>query len=131
MEAIVERLDRIERAVAELRGIASVNHELALRNVALTAAGAPAPVSAPAPLPFVATVTGTDRGGERVVAVRVADDTAALIANKCTYEMRDELKRAGAVWAADAPQRWVVPRAAWDERAGAWASAFHVAFAVT
>ncbi len=129
MEDIVERLDRIERAVAELRGIASVNHELALRNVALTSAPASA---APLPFPFVATGPGgAGAGAERVIAVRVADDTAALIANKCTFEMRDELKRAGAVWAADAPQRWVVPRAAWEERAGAWASAFHVAFSVT
>jgi hypothetical protein len=129
MDDVVARLERIERAVAELRGIASVNHELALRNVALTAAagaGAPAGERAPASAPAPSAHTG-----ERVVAVRVADDAAALIGNRFTFEMRDELKRAGAVWAADAPARWVVPRAAWDERAGAWASTFNVTFAAS
>jgi hypothetical protein len=115
------RLERLERAVDELRATASVNGELARRNVALSLAaggGARAP-SAPA---------AHTASGERSVTVRVGDDSVAVLGNRCTYEMRDDLKRAGAQWASDAPARWVLPRAAWDQFAAQWADAFGVTF---
>ena len=51
-----------------------------------------------------------------------------MIANACTFEMRAELKRARASWQADAPPRWCVPRAAWDESCEAWRTQFGLAY---
>jgi len=64
------------------------------------------------------------------VNVRLADDAVALIANSATYEMRDDLKRAGARWSSDAPARWTLPRTAWDENCTPWESSYRVSFSV-
>ncbi len=124
--ALASRLDRIEAVVGEIRSVVTLNGELMRRNVALThnQSGEPrhtaAAHSAAAPAPT-----------ERVVNVRVADDTVALIANSATYDMRDDLKRAGARWSSDAPPRWTLPRTAWDENCAAWESSYRVSFSVS
>jgi hypothetical protein len=123
--ALASRLDRIEAVVGEIRSVVTLNGELMRRNVALThnqsgeprhtaAHGAAAPAST----------------AERVVNVRVSDDAVALIANSATYDMRDDLKRAGARWSSDAPPRWTLPRTAWDENCAAWESSYRVSFSV-
>jgi hypothetical protein len=117
------RLERLERTADDLRATVSVNGELARRNVALSLSlpgGSFAAASAPPPPP--------GGGVDRTVTVRVGDDAVAVLGNRCTYEMRDDLKRAGAQWASDAPARWVLPRAAWDQSAAQWAEAFGVTF---
>lgn len=105
-------LERVERALANLDARVAVNEELARRNVALTGHVAAEP---------------TERA-EREVRVRLGAETVAVIANACTFEMRAELKRARASWQADAPARWCVPRAAWDESCDAWRAQFGLAF---
>lgn len=116
MEEAVARIDasleRIERAVANLDARVAVNEELARRNVSLTGHVAPEP----------------KERAERAVRVRLGAETVAVIANACTFEMRAELKRARATWQADAPPRWCVPRAAWDESAEAWRAQFGLAY---
>lgn len=124
--ALASRLDRIEAVVGEIRSVVTLNGELMRRNVALThnQSGEPRHVAAShgaAPASAAA---------ERVVNVRVADDAVALIANSATYEMRDDLKRAGARWSSDAPPRWTLPRAAWDENCASWESSYRVSFSV-
>ena len=110
-------LERIERAVANLDARVAVNEELARRNVALTGHVAPEPPA------------HTERAaGERAVRVRLGTETVSVIANACTFEMRAELKRARASWQADAPPRWCVPRAAWDESCEAWRTQFGLAY---
>ena len=111
---VTETLERIERAVANLDARVSVNEELARRNVALT--GHVAPEQA-------------ERAAERTVRVRLGAESVAVIANACTFEMRAELKKARASWQADAPQRWCVPRQAWDESSEAWRAQFGLAYA--
>lgn len=111
-------LERIERAVANIDARVAVNEELARRNVALTGHVAPEPPAQ------------TERApGERSVRVRLGAETVSVIANACTFEMRSELKRARASWQADAPPRWCVSRAAWDENCEAWRTQFGLAYA--
>ncbi len=111
-------LERIERAVANIDARVAVNEELARRNVALTGHVAPEPPAQ------------TERApGERSVRVRLGTETVSVIANACTFEMRSELKRARASWQADAPPRWCVSRAAWDENCEAWRTQFGLAYA--
>ena len=123
--ALASRLDRIEAVVGEIRSVVTLNGELMRRNVALThnQSGEPRHVAA-------APHGAAPASAERVVNVRLADDAVALIANSATYEMRDDLKRAGARWSADAPPRWTLPRAAWDENCATWESSYRVSFSV-
>ena len=122
--ALAARLDRIEAVVGEIRSVVTLNGELMRRNVALTHALPTATAGEPR------AAHAAQTAAERVVTVRVADDVVALIANSATYEMRDDLKRAGARWSSDAPPRWTLPRAAWDENSAAWEAAFRVTFSV-
>lgn len=123
--ALASRLDRIEAVVGEIRSVVTLNGELMRRNVALThnqQSGEPR---------HVAAAHGSSAAAaERVVNVRVADDAVALIANSATYEMRDDLKRAGARWSSDAPPRWTLPRTAWDDNCATWESSYRVSFSV-
>ncbi len=82
------RLAAIERILANIDARITVNEELARRNVALTGHVAPEPQQPSA---------------DRLVTVRVTDESAELLANSCTFDMRAELKKARAVWRADAP----------------------------
>lgn len=109
------RLAAIERILANIDARITVNEELARRNVALTGHVAPEPQQPSA---------------DRLVTVRVTDDSAELLANSCTFDMRAELKKARAVWRADAPARWSVPRQAWDASCEAWKAQFGVTFAL-
>ena len=124
--ALASRLDRIEAVVGEIRSVVTLNGELMRRNVALThnQGGEPRHVAAHGASSAPASAA------ERVVNVRVADDAVALIANSATYEMRDDLKRAGARWSSDAPPRWTLPRTAWDENCTTWESSYRVSFSV-
>jgi hypothetical protein len=138
MEEILARLDRVDTALADIRAAVSVNAELVHRNVALSigtsggGGGGGASGSDPFhfPRPYATGNGNGNAGVERTVSVRLSDDTVALIANPHTFEMKDELKRAGARWASDTPVRWNLPRAAWDENSAAWSSSFHVTFVI-
>jgi hypothetical protein len=127
--ALASRLDRIEAVVGEIRSVVTLNGELMRRNVALThnQSGEPRHVAAPH---GAAPHGAAPAAAERVVNVRLADDAVALIANSATYEMRDDLKRAGARWSSDAPPRWTLPRTAWDENCTTWESSYRVSFSV-
>jgi hypothetical protein len=132
MDEVLARLDRVDTALAEIRAAVSVNAELVNRNVALTigTSGGSDPFHTRPYATATGNCNGNGTGGERVVSVRLSDDAVALIANTHTFEMKDELKRAGARWASDPPLRWNLTRAAWDENSTAWASSFHVTFVV-
>jgi hypothetical protein len=127
--ALASRLDRIEAVVGEIRSVVTLNGELMRRNVALThnQSGEPRPVAA---AHGAAGASAPASAAERVVNVRVADDAVALIANSATYEMRDDLKRAGARWSSDAPARWTLTRTAWDENCATWGESYRVSFSV-
>jgi hypothetical protein len=131
LSRIETTLGSMERTLDAVRGVCSVNAELAAANVALAASGASG-----ANVASVAAASGAGCGAisaapkpnGKVVAYIVGATDVALVGNEHTFDMRSALKSSNAKWTSVPPARWVIQSEAWVEYRPVWESTFGVTF---
>ena len=132
LSRIETTIGSMERTLDAVRGVCSVNAELAAANVALaSASGAGSAISASTgagcAMSAISAAAAPKPNG-KVVAYIVGATDVALVGNEHTFDMRSALKSSNAKWTSVPPARWVIQSDAWVEYRPVWESTFGVTF---
>ena len=130
LSRIETTIGSMERTLDAVRGVCSVNAELAAANVALaSASGAGSAISASTgagcAMSAISAAAAPKPNG-KVVAYIVGATDVALVGNEHTFDMRSALKSSNAKWTSVPPARWVIQSDAWVEYRPVWESTFGV-----
>jgi hypothetical protein len=128
LSRIETTLGSMERTLDAVRGVCSVNAELAAANVALAASGASCASGANVAAASGAASGAAPKPNGKVVAYIVGATDVALVGNEHTFDMRSALKSSNAKWTSVPPARWVIQSEAWVEYRPVWESTFGVTF---